>query len=86
MSTMVALRLAEATIDQIDQLVAAGWTVNRTVFVREAIETALAQAVEQQLDRQIAAALDSVHETPVEIEALKASSRAWIASLPDEDW
>ena len=86
MSTMVALRLAEATIDQIDQLVAAGWTVNRTVFVREAIETALAQAVEQQLDRQIAAALDRVHETPAEIEALKASSRAWIAWLPDEDW
>jgi Arc/MetJ-type ribon-helix-helix transcriptional regulator len=84
--TMVALRLADETIEQIDQLVAAGWWINRTVFVREAIEAALSQAVEKELDRQIGEALDRVRETPDEIEALKASSRAWIASLPDEDW
>ena len=84
--TMVALRLADETVEQIDQLVAAGWSINRTVFVREAIEAALAQVVEKELDRQIAAALDRVTETPDEIAALKASSRAWIRSLPDEDW
>jgi Arc/MetJ-type ribon-helix-helix transcriptional regulator len=84
--TMVALRLPEETVERIDQLVAAGWTINRTVFVREAIEAALADASEKQLDRQIAAVLDRTEETPAEIDALKASSRAWITSLPDEDW
>jgi Arc/MetJ-type ribon-helix-helix transcriptional regulator len=84
--TMVALRLAEETVDQIDQLVEAGWTLNRTAFVREAIEAALTRAVEAQLDRQIADALSSVKETPAELKALKAASRAWIASLPDEEW
>jgi Arc/MetJ-type ribon-helix-helix transcriptional regulator len=84
--TMVALRLPEETVDHIDQLVAAGWSINRTAFVREAIEAALADAVEAQLDRQIAAALDRVEESPADMETLKASSRAWIASLPDEDW
>jgi Arc/MetJ-type ribon-helix-helix transcriptional regulator len=84
--TMVALRLADETVEQIDQLVAAGWSINRTVFVRDAIEAALARAVEMELDRQIAVALDGIEETPAEIEALKTSSRAWIASLPDEEW
>jgi Arc/MetJ-type ribon-helix-helix transcriptional regulator len=84
--TMVAIRLADETVDQIDLLVAGGWSVNRTAFVREAIEAALAHAVEEQLDRQIAAALDRVEESPAGLEALKASSRAWIATLPDEDW
>ncbi len=83
---MVALRLADETVEQIDQLVAAGWSINRTVFVREAIEAALARALEEELDRQIATALERVVETPDEIAALKASSRAWIESLPDEDW
>ena len=84
--TMVALRLADETVDRIDQLVAAGWAINRTVFVREAIEAALTQALEKELDRQIATGLDRVKETPVEIEALRSSSRTWIKSLPDEDW
>lgn len=84
--TMVTLRLADETVDQIDQLVAAGRSLNRTVFVRDAIGAALAQAAEKELDRQISTALDRVSETPDEIDALKASSRAWIASLPDEDW
>lgn len=84
--TMVAIRLADETVDQIDQLVAGGWSVNRTAFVREAIEAALAQAAETQLDRQITSALDRIEESPGELEALKASSRAWLASLPDEDW
>ena len=84
--TMVAIRLADETVDQIDLLVASGWSVNRTAFVREAIEAALADAVEAQLDRQIATALDRVTESPADLEALKASSRAWIASLPEEDW
>ncbi len=84
--TMVALRLPDETIDRIDSLVAGGWSVNRTAFVREAIEAALALAVEAVIDRQIVAALDHIDESPADIEALKASSRAWIGSLPDEDW
>jgi Arc/MetJ-type ribon-helix-helix transcriptional regulator len=84
--TMVALRLPEETVHQIDRLVAAGWTNNRTAFVRGAIEAALADAVEAELDRQIALTLDRSEESPAEIEALKASSRAWLASLPDEEW
>lgn len=84
--TMVAIRLADETVDRIDLLVAGGWSVNRTAFVREAIEAALANAVETQLDRQIAAALDGYEESPAELEALKITTRDWIASLPDEDW
>lgn len=84
--SMIAIRLPDETVDQIDLLVAAGWSVNRTVFVRDAIEAALARAVEEHLDRQIAAALDRVEESLEDVEALKMSSRAWIASLPDEDW
>jgi hypothetical protein len=38
------------------------------------------------LDMQIAAALDEITESPEEIEALKVSTRAWIASIPDEIW
>jgi Arc/MetJ-type ribon-helix-helix transcriptional regulator len=84
--TMLAVRLADETIDRIDSLVAGGWTVNRTTFVRQAIEAALADAAEALLDRQIATALDRVEESSEEIDALKASTRAWISSLPDEDW
>jgi Arc/MetJ-type ribon-helix-helix transcriptional regulator len=84
--TMLAVRLADETVDQIDVLVASGWTVNRTTFVREAINAALAHAAEAVLDRQIAAALDRIEESPEDLESLKVSSRAWIASLPDEDW
>jgi Arc/MetJ-type ribon-helix-helix transcriptional regulator len=84
--TMVAIRLAEETVDQIDLLVANGWIVNRTAFVREAIETALADALEAQLDNQIATALDSAEESPADLEALKVSSRNWISALPAEDW
>jgi Arc/MetJ-type ribon-helix-helix transcriptional regulator len=83
---MVAIRLPDETVDRIDSLVAGGWSVNRTAFVREAIEAALALAVEAAIDRQIVAALDRIEESPADIEALKASSRAWIASLPDEEW
>jgi Arc/MetJ-type ribon-helix-helix transcriptional regulator len=84
--TMVAIRLPDETIDRIDSLVAAGWSINRTAFVRDAIETALARAVEASIDRRITAALDRIEESPADIEALKASTRAWIATLPDEDW
>ncbi len=84
--TMVAIRLAEETVDQIDLLVASGWTVNRTAFVRQAIEQALANVVEAQLDKQIATALDRIEESPTDLEALMVSSRNWISSLPDEDW
>jgi Arc/MetJ-type ribon-helix-helix transcriptional regulator len=84
--TMLAVRIADETVEQIDSLVAAGWTINRTTFVRDAIETALAHAAEAVIDRQIAKALNRVTESPEEIEALKVSTRAWIASLPDEDW
>lgn len=84
--TMVAVRIADETVDQIDSLVAAGWTINRTTFVREAIEAALAHVAEALLDRQIATALDRVVESPQQIEALKVSTRAWIASLPEDDW
>lgn len=84
--TMVAIRLTEETVDQIDLLVAGGWSVNRTAFVREAIEQALANVVEAQLDKQIATALDRVEESPADLEALKVSGRNWISSLPDEDW
>ena len=84
--TMVAIRLAEETVDQIDLLVATGWSVNRTAFIREAIEQALANMVDAQLDQQIATALDGIEESPADLEALKVSSRAWISSLPDEDW
>jgi Arc/MetJ-type ribon-helix-helix transcriptional regulator len=84
--TMLAVRIADETVNQIDSLVAAGWTINRTTFVREAIDAALAHAAETVLDRQISNALDRVAESPEHIEALKASTRAWIASLPEEDW
>ena len=84
--TMVAIRLSDETIERIDSLVAGGWSVNRTAFVREAIDAALARAVEAAIDRQITAALDRIEESPADIEALKASSLAWIRSLPDEDW
>ncbi len=84
--TMVAIRLTEETVDQIDLLVAGGWSVNRTAFVREAIEQALANVVEAQLDKQIATALDRVEESPADLEALKVSSRNWISALPEEDW
>ncbi len=84
--TMVAIRLPEATVNRIDDLVARGWTVNRTAFVREAIEAALAHTVEAELDARIATALDGVTETADDIQALKDSTRAWVASLPDEDW
>lgn len=84
--TMVAIRLAEETVDRIDLLVASGWTVNRTAFVRQAIEQALANMVEAQLDKQIATALDRIEVSPTELEALMVSSRNWISSLPDEDW
>jgi Arc/MetJ-type ribon-helix-helix transcriptional regulator len=84
--TMLAIRLADETVDRIDSLVAGGWTINRTAFVREAIDAALAHAAEAVLDQKIATALDRIEESPDEIEALKASSRAWIASLPDEEW
>ena len=84
--TMFAIRLAEETVDRIDSLVAGGWTVNRTVFVREAIDAALAHAAEAVLDQQIATALDRVVESPADLQALKDSTRAWVASLPDEQW
>ena len=84
--TMFAIRLADETVDQIDSLVAGGWTVNRTVFVREAIHAALAHAAEAVLDQQIATALDHIEESPAELQALKDSTRAWVASLPDEQW
>jgi Arc/MetJ-type ribon-helix-helix transcriptional regulator len=84
--TMVAIRLADETVDRIDSLVAGGWTVNRTVFVREAIDAALARATEAVLDQQIATTLDRIEETPAELQALKDSTRAWVASLPDEEW
>jgi Arc/MetJ-type ribon-helix-helix transcriptional regulator len=84
--TMMAVRLPDETIDRIDALVAAGWSINRAVFVREAIDVALSHAVDAMLDRRIAAALDRHTESPEEIEALKVSTRAWVSSLPDEDW
>ncbi len=84
--TMLAVRVADETIDRIDLLVAAGWAINRTTFVREAIDAALARAVETELDRRIATALDGRVESPDETETLKISTRAWVASLPDEDW
>jgi Arc/MetJ-type ribon-helix-helix transcriptional regulator len=84
--TMLAVRLPDETLSRIDALVAAGWTINRTAFVRGAIETALESAVESALDRQISAALQDVEESAEDIESLKVSTRAWIASLPDEEW
>ena len=83
---MFAIRLADETVDQIDSLVAGGWTVNRTVFVREAIDAALTKAAEAMLDQKIATALDRIEESPAELQALKDSTRAWVASLPDEQW
>jgi predicted DNA-binding protein len=84
--TMIAVRIADETVERVDSLVAAGWTINRTTFVREAIDAALVHAEEVLLDRHIAQALDRVAESPEQIEALKVSTRAWIASLPEEDW
>ena len=84
--TMIAVRIADETVERVDSLVAAGWTINRTTFVREAIDAALVHAEEALLDRHIAQALDRVAESPEQIEALKVSTRAWIASLPEEDW
>ena len=37
------------------------------------------------LDMQFAASLDEITESPDETEALQVSTRAWIASLP-ENW
>lgn len=84
--TMFAIRLADETVDRIDSLVAGGWSVNRTAFVREAIDAALAHAAEAVLDQRIAAALDHIEESPAELQALRDSTRAWVASLPDEQW
>ncbi len=84
--TMLAVRVADETIDRIDRLVAGGWAVNRTAFVREAIDAALTRAVETELDRRIATALDRRVESPIETQALKVSTRTWVASLPDEEW
>ena len=64
----------------------AGWSVNRTALVREAIDAALTNAAEAMLDQKIATALDHIEESPAELQALKDSTRAWVASLPDEQW
>ena len=84
--TMFAIRLADETVDRIDSLVAGGWSINRTAFVREAIDAALTKAAEAMLDQKIATALDRIEESPAELQALKDSTRAWVASLPDEQW
>ena len=83
---MFAIRLADETVDRIDSLVAGGWSINRTAFVREAIDAALTKAAEAMLDQKIATALDRIEESPAELQALKDSTRAWVASLPDEQW
>jgi len=83
---MVAIRLPDETVDRIDLLVANGWVVNRTTFVRKAIEAALDEAGDAMIDRQIASALEHIEESPADIQVLKDSTRAWVKSLPDEDW
>jgi metal-responsive CopG/Arc/MetJ family transcriptional regulator len=85
-STPIAIRLEERVLNDMDVLIFDGEALNRTEFIRDAIEAAIERGRQRRIDRELIEVMERFPDTDEEIEDVKRSSLRWAKSLPDEEW
>ena len=83
---MVAVRLPEATVDELDRLVAEGRYGTRSDGIKDALEKLLAIVERTRIDDAIIAAYERMPLTAEERGLLDAHARLSAELLDDEDW
>lgn len=83
MTTQIAVKLPDATVEELDRLVRAGRFANRSDAVRVGLALVLDRDREQAIDRAFAAGFARLPDTDSDLEVAKALGNQ---SINDEPW
>lgn len=83
MTTQIAVKLSEAVVAALDDLVAQGRFDNRSAAVRAGIDMVTSQAREEAIDR---AFTEGFRRSPETAEEIREAYRLGLAAIEDEPW
>lgn len=83
MTTQIAVKLPDALVEELDQLIERGAFDNRSQAVRAGLETMVIARRREELDRRYREALEQLPETR---EELAEATRLAVDSIHEEPW